>query len=66
MNTKTSITPSETESSNPISTECFAANNFVKPQSVRARLCRYGSYFGVRPKKLQNGRLVWPDVQVQA
>lgn len=42
----------------------FAALNQVKSQSVRARLCRTGSYFGVIPKKLANGRLAWPAVQV--
>jgi hypothetical protein len=38
----------------------FAAANLVKPESVIARLSRSGSYFGVRPDKLQNGRLRWP------
>lgn len=46
------------------STEQFAALNQVKAQSVRARLCRTGSYFGVVPVKLANGRLAWPAVQV--
>lgn len=46
------------------STEQFAALNQVKAQSVRARLCRTGSYFGVVPVKLANGRLVWPAIQV--
>ena len=48
-----------------VSTEHFARRNMVKPQSVRARLCRFGSYFGIRPLKLKNGRLGWPDVQVE-
>jgi hypothetical protein len=30
----------------------------------RARLCRTGSYFGIRPLKLANGHLAWPAVQV--
>lgn len=47
-----------------LSAEQFAALNQVKAQSVRARLCRTGSYFGVRPLKLASGRLVWPAVQV--
>lgn len=46
------------------SAEQFAALNQVKPQTVRARLCRTGSYFGVRPLKLANGRLAFPAVQV--
>jgi hypothetical protein len=47
------------------SAEQFAALNQVKAQSVRARLCRTGSYFGVVPLKLANGRLVFPAVQVK-
>lgn len=47
-----------------LSCEEFAALNQVKAQSVRARLCRTGSYFGVTPKKLVNGRLAFPAVQV--
>ncbi len=47
-----------------LSAEQFASLNQVKPQSVRARLCRTGSYFGIRPLKLANGRLAFPNVQV--
>lgn len=46
------------------SAEQFAALNNVKPQSVHARICRTGSYFGVVPKKLANGRLAFPAVRV--
>lgn len=49
----------------PLDTEEFAKANGVLPQSVRARVCRFGSYFGVIPKKLANGRLMWPSVQVE-
>ncbi len=44
----------------PISTEELAAACAVKPQSIRVRLCRTGHYFGLRPDKLPNGRLLWP------
>ena len=47
-----------------LSAEQFARLNQVKAQSVRARLCRTGSYFGIRPVKLANGRLAFPNVQV--
>lgn len=47
------------------SCEKFAALNQVKGQTVRARLCRTGSYFGVVPKKLLNGRLAFPNTQVE-
>jgi hypothetical protein len=42
----------------------FAALNQVKSQTVRARLSLTGSYFGIRPLKLANGRTAWPDMQV--
>lgn len=44
----------------PISTEELAAGCMVKPASIRVRLCRTGSYFGLMPDKLPNGRLTWP------
>ncbi len=44
-----------------ITTETLATQCGVLPQSIRVRLCRSGSYFGVKPRKLANGRLMWPD-----
>ena len=44
-----------------INTEEFASRHLVKAESVISRLSRTGSYFGVRPIKLDNGRLLWPD-----
>lgn len=41
-------------------TEQFAFVQMVRPQSVRKRLSMTGSYFGVVPEKLPNGRLRWP------
>ncbi len=43
-----------------ISTEALAAECGLKPNTIRVRLCRTGSYFGLRPIKLPNGRLLWP------
>lgn len=43
-----------------ISTEELAALLRLKPQSLRAALCRDGHYFGLRPRKMPNGRLLWP------
>lgn len=48
-----------------ISTEELAALLRLKPQSLRAALCRDGHYFGVRPRKLPNGRLLWPADAVE-
>lgn len=41
-------------------TERLAEGLGIKPGSIRSRYCRTGSYFGVRPLKLPNGRLLWP------
>jgi len=49
-----------------LNTQQFAALNQVLPQSVRARLCRTGSFYGVAPLKLASGRLAFPAVQVAA
>jgi len=43
-----------------VTTESLAETIGVKPTSIRVRLCRTGSYFGLRPIKLPNGRLLWP------
>lgn len=49
-----------------LSCEEFARLNMVQPQSVRARICRFGHFYGVRPLKLASGRLAFPRVQVAA
>lgn len=43
-----------------LTTEELAIENGILPQSIRVRLCRTGSYFGLRPEKRPNGRLIWP------
>lgn len=47
-----------------VDTKIFSRNNLVKPQTVRKGYCNFGSYQGVIPTKLANGRLLWPDVIV--
>lgn len=32
----------------------------IKPQTLRAAICHHGHYYGIRPVKLPNGRLLWP------
>lgn len=49
-----------------IRTDAFAALNKIRHQTVRKRYCLTGSYFGVKPTKLANGRLLWPAVVVVA
>lgn len=46
-------------------TKEFARLNQVEAASVIARICRTGSYFGIRPVKLANGRLAFPAIQVK-
>lgn len=43
-----------------LSTEDFAHSIGLRPESIRVHLCRRGSYYGIRPAKLPNGRLLWP------
>jgi hypothetical protein len=46
--------------SNGLTTGQFGSQIGIKPESIRVRLCQTGSYFGVTPRKLPNGRLLWP------
>ena len=46
-------------------TEIFSQKYQVKPDSVRRSLCLNGHYQGIRPLKLLNGRLLWPDVSIE-
>lgn len=43
-----------------LSTEQFAAQHLVQPQTVRKSYSENGSYHGVRPVRLPNRRLLWP------
>lgn len=45
-----------------IPTEKFAKRFFVQQATVRRSLCIKGHYLGVRPIKLPNGRLLWPNI----
>lgn len=48
------------------STEEAAAVLKIKPQTLRAALCRDGHYFGCRPKKGPNRFLIWSAVEIDA
>lgn len=48
-----------------LSTEDLAAGLGIKPQTLRANLCRNGHYFGVRPVKLPNRMLRWPGDAIE-
>lgn len=51
----------------PLSTEVLSARLGGRPkaQSIRAALCRRGEWCGLRPVKLPNGQLAWPDDAVE-
>jgi hypothetical protein len=48
-----------------LTTEQLAEKLHVKPNTVRSALCRTGSYMGIRPVKLPNRFLAWPDDAVE-
>ena len=43
-----------------LTTDQLASQLGGRPSSIRTRLCKTGSYFGIKPNKLPNGRLLWP------
>ncbi len=43
-----------------LTTEVLADGLGIKPQTLRAAICRHQHYYGIRPAKLPNGRLLWP------
>lgn len=48
-----------------LSTDQAAERLHVRPQTLRAALCRDGHYFGVRPHKAPNRFLLWPAEQIE-
>ncbi|RJQ72253.1 MAG: hypothetical protein C4519_18810 [Desulfobacteraceae bacterium] len=46
-----------------LTTNEFADSIRVKGSTVRRGLCVNGHYLGIRPIKLMNGRLLWPEVK---
>jgi hypothetical protein len=47
-------------SPNYVNTAQYASAFLVNPETVRSRYFLTGSYFGIVPNKLPNGRLAWP------
>jgi len=45
-----------------VTTPMFARRFGVKPDTVRHNLCINGHFMGVKPLKLPNGRLLWPNI----
>jgi hypothetical protein len=50
---------------NLLTTEALAARLGIKPQTLRANLCRNGHYFGLKPIKTPNRFLLWPADAVE-
>lgn len=48
------------------STDEAAAILHIKPQTLRAALCRDGAYMGLRPIKRANRFLAWPADGIEA
>ena len=48
-----------------LTTAQFAAELGLRPDSLRRRVQIDGSYYGVQPLKLPNGRLSWPADALQ-
>ncbi|PIX97583.1 MAG: hypothetical protein CO126_11590 [Hydrogenophilales bacterium CG_4_9_14_3_um_filter_63_34] len=48
-----------------LSTEEAAGLLKIKPQTLRAALCRDGHYCGLRPVKMPNRFLLWPGDAVE-
>ncbi len=55
----------ETVHSVYLTAEALAASLGIKPQTLRANLCRNGHYFGIRPIKTPNRFLLWPADSVE-
>lgn len=62
---KNLIMPPDKKDIDGISTAEFAHRIGGKPGSIRVRFCETDSYFGIKPHKLPNGRLLWPADAVQ-
>ena len=48
-----------------LDTENAAIQLGVKPPTLRHGLCLKGHYFGIRPVKMPNGRLLWPTDAIE-
>lgn len=48
-----------------LSTRQLAESIGVVDGTIRVRLCTKGSYFGLKPERLPNGRLLWPADSVE-
>lgn len=70
MHTTTTTTPTQRTDYASIlrtyTTEDAARILHLRPQTLRAAVCRDGHYAGVRPRKLPSRFLAWPADQIDA
>lgn len=48
-----------------MTTEQLASKLGLRPHTLRTAHCLKGGYYGVRPTKLPNRTLLWPDDSVE-
>jgi hypothetical protein len=48
-----------------VNTRELASHLGKQPQTLHAAICRNGSYYGIRPEKLPDGSLLWPENSVE-
>lgn len=48
-----------------LSTKAVADAFHVKPETIHRRVCLTGTYFGVSPERLPNGRLDFPNDTIE-
>jgi len=48
-----------------VNTRELATRLGKQPHTLHAAYCRKGSYFGLKPAKLPDGALLWPDDSVE-
>ncbi len=65
MNQTAPQAPRTDEARPGLSTEELAKGLGIKPQTLRAALCRDGKYFGIKPVKAKNRFLRWPADAVE-
>lgn len=65
MKSTSNIPPDRFRGPYNLPTDAFAAQWLVETQTVLKRYAATGSYCGVRPIKLSNRRLLWPDNTIE-
>jgi len=48
-----------------LTTADLASAMRVKPESIRSHFYRHGAYYGIRPIKGPNRRLLWPSDSIE-